>query len=443
MYSEELLMNKNPVIIVPGLGRSKLVLCDDAGNKIKNAWPFELDTKAILDELKGSLMKLMLFRKDAGFSDRIADIVREVAEPLALNSDGTKKNNIKADEFRKPVSECSAEEKSFIYKAVPVDMFGEKLSEDRLFYFAYDFLGDIGELAASLDSFISFVKEKTGSEKVDLLVVSTAGSVFKAYLKDYSVKSDIGKAVCVAATLDGASLVADIYENKLNLSNPMSLLSSVGGKAATLSQMAGMIPEEVINNVISKSIDVIKTLILDNCTALWALVPSSETENALSAANVNDVLREKVRELASFDFATYLAENEVYAVGGCGKTLPPVAASSDIDCDGLVDTASVTYGVSSEKVWLYRNQTHDSILYNDSVMSLVLKILCGEDVAEYPRENGARNVKKLKNELIPKIEADENAKAFVEEYKNMLGAVIITDDSQVKELENKIESMNS
>ncbi len=436
-------MNKNPVIIVPGLGRSKLVLCDDSGNKIKNAWPFELDTKAILDELKGSLMKLMLFRKDAGFSDRIADIVREVAEPLALNPDGTKKHNIKAVEFRKPVSECSAEEKTFIYKAVPVDMFGEKLSEDRLFYFAYDFLGDIGELAASLDSFISFVKEKTGSEKVDLLVVSTAGSVFKAYLKDYSVKSDIGKAVCVAATLDGASLVADIYENKLNLSNPMSLLSSVGGKAATLSQMAGMIPEEVINNVISKSIDVIKTLILDNCTALWALVPSSETENALSAANVNDVLREKVRELASFDFATYLAENEVYSIGGCGKTLPPVVASSDIDCDGLVDTASVTYGVSSEKVWLYRNQAHDSILYNDSVMSLILKILCDEDVSEYPRENGARNVKKLKNELIPKIESDENAKAYIDEYRNMLGAVIITDDSQVKELENKIVALNS
>ena len=88
-------MNKNPVIIIPGLGRSKLVLCDDSGNKIKNAWPFELDTKAILDKLKGSLMKLMLFRKDAGFSDRIADIVREVAEPLALNPDGRKKHNIK------------------------------------------------------------------------------------------------------------------------------------------------------------------------------------------------------------------------------------------------------------------------------------------------------------------------------------------------------------
>lgn len=435
-------MNKNPVIIIPGLGQSKLVLCDDAGNKIKNAWPFEIDANAILDELKGSLMKLMFFRKDAGFSDRIAEIVREIAEPLAVNPDGTKKHNIKAVEFRKPVSECSAEEKSFIYKAVPVDMFGEKLSEDKLFYFAYDFLGDICELAASLDSFISFVKEKTGSEKVDLLVVSTAGSVFKAYLKDYSLKSDIGKAVCVAATLDGASIVADIYENKLSLDNPMSLLSSVGGKAASLGQMAGMIPEEVINNVISKSIDVIKTLILDNCTALWALVPSARTENALSAVNANGVLVEKVKELASFDFASYLAESEVYAVGGCGKTLPPVV-SSVIDCDGLVDTASVTYGVATDKVWLYRDQAHDSILYNDSVMSLVLKILCDEDVSEYPRENGARNVKKLKNELIPKIESDENAKAYIEEYKNMLGAVVIIDDSQIKELENKIGSLNS
>ncbi len=436
-------MNKNPVIIVPGVGRSKLVLCDADGNTIKNAWPFELDTKAILDELKGSLMKLMLFRKDAGFSDRIADIVREVAEPLALNPDGTKKNNIKVVEFRKPVSECTDEEKSFIYKTATVDMFGEKLSEENLFYFAYDFLGDISDIAASLDSFISFVKEKTGSEKVDLLVISTAGAVFKAYLKDYSIKSDISKVVCAAATLDGASLVADIYENKLNLDNPMSLLSSLGGKAASLGQMAGMIPADVINNIISKSLDVIRTLILDNCTALWALVPSARTENALSAVNVNDVLREKVRELATFDFASYLAENEVYSIGGCGKNLPPVVASCDIDCDGLIDTSSVTYGVSSDKVWLYRNQAHDSILYNDSAMSLILKIFCDEDVSEYPRENGSRNVKKLKNELIPKIETNEQAKPYIEEYRNMLGAVVVTGDSEVKELENKIESMNA
>ena len=52
-------------------------------------------------------------------------------------------------------------------------------------------------------------------------------------------------------------------------------------------------------------------------------------------------------------------------------------------------------------------------------------------------------MKKLKNELIPKIESDENAKAYIEEYKNMLGAVVITDDSQIKELENKIGSLNS
>lgn len=437
-------MNKNPVIIIPGIAQSKLILCDADGNKIKNAWPFELDTKAILDELKGSIMKLMLFRKDAGFSDRIAEIVREAADPLSLNSDGTEKNNVKAVEFRKPVSECSAEEKKFVYKMAPVDMFGEKLSEDRLFYFSYNFLGDIGEVAVSLDSFISFVKEQTQSEKVDLLVVSTAGTVFKAYIKNFGLKSDIGKVVCAGATLDGASLVADLYENKLNLDNPAELLSSLGGKAASLGQMAGMIPSEVINNIISKSFNVLRTLIINNCTALWALIPSARFGDVLSSMNVSNELAEKVKGMNDYseEFTSYLGNSEVYAIGGCGKNLPPVVASYGVDCDGIVDTASVTYGVSSDRVWLYRNQAHDSILYNDSAMSLIIKIFCDEDISDYPHENGSRNVKKLKNELIPKIEGKEQSAALVEEYRNVIGAVAITDDSEIKELENKIESMN-
>lgn len=440
-------MNSNPVIIIPGIGQSKLVLCDDAGNKIKNAWPFEIDGKAILEELKGSLMKLMLFRKDAGFSDRIADIVRDIAEPLAVNPDGTKRHNVKPVELRKPVSECTAEEKAFIYKMAPVDMFGEKLSEDKLFYFAYDFLGDITDVAASLDSFVCFVKEKTSCEKVDFLVVGTAGAVLKAYLKDYSVKSDCGKIVCAAAALDGSSLVADIYENKLKLDNPVGLLSSLGGKAASLGSMAGMLPPDVMNNIITKSLDVIKTLIVGNCTLLWSLVPVGRFDSILTSVNISDALKEKVKAQHEYSlaFSSAIKDYDFCLLAGCGRKMPPVVCSEDTDSDGFVDTASATLGMTGDNVWLFRNQSHESVLYNDAAMSLIIKIFCGEDVSAYPPENGSRSVKKLKNELIPSLEKSgtDEAKACIIEYESLIGAVVIENDSEIKNLESKAQSITS
>ena len=440
-------MNKNPVIIIPGLGQSKLVLCDDAGNKIKNAWPFEIDAKAILDELKGSLMKLMFFRKDAGFSDRIAEIVREIAEPLAVNPDGTKKNNIKAVEFWKPVSGCSAEEKNFIYKMAPIDMYGEKISEDRLFYFAYDFLGDITCVAEELDEFVSFVKGTTGCEKADFLVISTGGAVLKAYLKDYGVKSDIENIVCAGATLDGSSVVADILENKLRLDNPMELLSSFGGKAASLGQMAGIIPPDVMENIITKSIAVLRELIVDTCTSLWANVPHGRFSGALSGAEMSDTLREKVTALNNYhdEFVASIDNYDFYMLAGCGKKLPVVCESVNTDSDGLVDTLSATLGRTGDNVYLFRGQSHDSILYNDAAMSLALKILCGEDISDYPHENGSRSVRKLKNELIPALRKSDNAQAesYIKKYEDLIGAVVVTDDSAVKALETEIAAITS
>ena len=440
-------MNTNPVIIIPDIGQSKLVLCDSEGNRIKNAWPFEIDAKAILEELKGSLMKLMLFRKDAGFSDRIADIVRDVAEPLAVNSDGSKKYNVKPVEFRKPVSECTAEEKAFIYKMTPVDMFGKKLNEDKLFYFAYDFLGDIADVAALLDSFVSFVKEKTACKKVDLLVVGTAGAVLKAYLKDYSVKSDCEKIICAAATLDGSSLVADIFENKLKLDAPASLLSSLGGKAASVGSMAGMLPPEVMNNIITKSLDVIRTLIVDNCTSLWGLIPVGRFDSVLAAVNVSDALKEKVTAQHEYalTFSSAIKDHDFYMLGGCGRKMPPVVFSEDTDSDGIVDTVSATLGYRGDKVWLFRNQSHESLLYNDAAMSLIIKIFCGEDVSAYPSENGSRSVKQLKNELIPSLInlGTDEAKTLTDEYESLVGAVVVENDNEIKNLETKARNIIS
>lgn len=449
-------MNTNPVIIVPGIGQSKLIAEDKNGKKIKNAWPVEIDEKTLLNELKGSLMKMMLFRTDGGFSDKVAGIVNDVTDLLSVNPDGSKKYNIKPIVFEKSFAECTNDEKKYISDNVPVQDIAEKIGDDKIFYFAYDFFGDIADTAVSLDAFITFVKEKTGCDKVNLLVYSIGSAVLKAYLKDYSVKCDCKKILNIAGALDGSSLVADIFENKIHLEDPIGLLSSLGGKAASVSSMAGMLPGDVIENVIKKSLAVIKKNLLDCCTTLWALIPEDRFDAVFASLKPESALAEKVKALHEYsksfkDAAKALAQNgtEFYQICGCGKKLPEVVESYDICSDGIVDTSSASFGgVFPETTWYFNNQHHIYAMYNDIAFSLAVKILAGEDTQNYPLKNGSRNIKKLKYQLIPKVKkALETASGDVKnelenclaEYENILSETVIENDDNVKLLEKRIE----
>lgn len=467
-------MNNNPVIVIPGIGQSKLILADDQGNKIKDAWPVTIDTKAIVEELKGSLMKVMLFRKDAGFSDKIAAIAQETCEPLAVNEDGTKKHNIITVSYNKSVAECSESEKKFIYKMIPMEALGESVGEDKLFYFAYDPFGDAYDIAAKLDEFISFVKTENACEKVDFICVSLGGVVLRAYLDLYSSKNDVEKVVNVVSALDGSSLIADIFDDKLLLDDPAGLLDSIGGKAASMSSMIGMLPAEVINNTVKKCLSVLKKSLISNCTMMWGSVPTAGfSAIADSYTGMDTALRAKITRLYDFTASFPAKAKELeskgmkfYQICGYGNGIAPVCKSKDISSDGMIDVASASmssvstkvdsqpdaaYCVFPERTWFFNKMSHNDAAYNDVVLSLVKDILTGtvDSVCDkYPQFNGTRNIRKLKSVLIPKAEkavadgihSEELSKAIAD-YKQLLTETVITADDKVKELENRITSL--
>lgn len=372
-------MSSTPVIIIPAAGQSKLVYADKKSGKIRNAWPFELDEKALMDEMKGSLMKMMLFRTDAGFSDKVAGIVDDITQPLSVNADGTKKYDLSALLSGRSYAECDEEQKNFINKVYPVSSLAEKTGAENIFYFDYDFLGDISAVAASLDGLTEAVVAKTGSEKVNFIVYSTGGAVLKAYIRDYSVKSRIEKVFCVACALDGASVVADVYENKLNLENPAGLLSSLGGKAASLSSIAGVLPADVIGNVISKSMKVLDANILGGCTSLYALIPSDRADAVIASRAMNPQLREKVTAMNEYskrfadEVKKLIADGVSFSfICANGKKLPEVFGSAGVDCDGIVDTVSATLGGAFAENTIYIEEgDHFSMLKNEKVREYI------------------------------------------------------------------------
>lgn len=467
-------MSYNPVIIIPGIGQSKVILADENGCKIKNAWPVEIDSKAVIEELKSSLMKMMLFRKDAGFSDKIAAVVHEACDPLSLNSDGTKKYNTVPVSYNKSVAQCDESEKKFIYKMVPMEALGEEIGEDKLFYFAYNPFGDAYSTASELNDFVATVKEQTNCEKVDFICVSLGGVVLRAYLDLYSEKHDVEKIVNVVAALDGSSLIADVFEDRLLLDDPAALLSAVGGKAASVASMTKMLPEEVITNTINKSLTELKDNLILNCTMMWGSIPANRFDAVMSRyQGMNDTLKAKVTKLYDFslnfrDTAKILAENgmQFYQICGCSGSIFPVCESKNIQADGMVDVSSASFGAKCAdtdslpdisgcafpgRTWFFKKMSHNDTAYNDVALSLVKDIITGEvdSVCDrYPRFNGTRNIRKLRYDLIPKaktaIEEGRNVSELtkaVEDYEKILSDTVIIDDGNVKELESRIKSL--
>ena len=110
------LSKHTPCVILPGIGQSKVELVDTTGNKIKMAWPLDVEGEDILNALKMPLAKMMLLRRDAGFSDKVKEVFSEIADPIATLPDGSMKNALRVVSYPRSLAECAADEKRYIYK---------------------------------------------------------------------------------------------------------------------------------------------------------------------------------------------------------------------------------------------------------------------------------------------------------------------------------------
>lgn len=480
----------NPVIIIPGIGQSKIELIDRDGNKIKNAWPVDIDMKSALDDLKGSLMKMMLFRRDAGFSDKVAKIVQSAVDPLRVAANGQPANTLRVASYPRPISECSQENKRFIYKMIPLEELGKAIGEENLFYFAYNPFSEVYTTAQELNDFVSIVKEKSGSEKIDFIAVSLGGAILKAYLELYAGRNDIGSIACVCAALDGTDFAADIFENALDLENPAKYLSYAGDKAAQAAPMLAMIPSDVVDACINKSLSEAKTALLYNSTMMWACIPNSRFD-AIADKNMSSLTAEVQEKIKSFHTYSLTFADKVKELKDCGvrfciisgfgKKGLPVFRSADENSDMVVTAASSSLGAAAKKIrgdaqpsyedidassaalpentWFFMGQGHNAAAYNDVLLSLVTKFITGEiddinSLPGYPQFNLTRNIKKLKYDLIPKANrvlndpaADEALKekfrVLRDEYNALLASTVIKDAPGTTELEEKYSSLLS
>ena len=407
-----------PCIILPGIGQSKVELLDKKGEKIKMAWPLDVNGDELMGKLKGPLMKMMLFRKDGGFSDKVASVLAEAIDPVAVNPDGTMKNNVRVVTYPR-LSDCTDDQQRYIYKMVPMQKLTAVIGEENLYFFAFNSFGEPYKTARALDAYIQQVKEETGSDRVNLVPVSLGGALCTAYFDAYGAKNDVKRVLYFVAALQGTHLIADVMEKKINAEDPLSVLEIFAGKDTVekLKSLTAMLPDGVLEATMDKALDVLLNNTVYNCGMLWATVPPERYE-ALAVKHLSDTKHAALRAMtdkywnAQKNLRSIIAQRqangtEFFAVTGYNLRLLPVAASDKVSSDGIIHTASCSLGASvkplgefyteaeaadnlyispdrtvdastgylKDATWYFRDQFHDATAYNDTALEIAKRVL--------------------------------------------------------------------
>ncbi len=458
----------SPTVIVPGIGQSKVDLIDAQGNRIKGAWPLDLNAEELMAGLKAPLMKMMLLRHDLGFSEKLGSVIREAVSPLAGDNEGNMINRLRVIDFPNSVAECSEDEKKYIYKMVPMEGLTAAIGEDHLYYFAYNSFGSVYDTAADLRAFIQRVKEKTGHDKVNLIPVSLGGCVSIAYFDAYGDDGDIDRVLNMVAGLNGTRIIGEVATGDLTTDDINGLLEQfIGGKGKDLASILKVMPKGVPEKAINSFLEAILDTMILRSTMMWAMIPCELYDKAREKHLKDkkfDVLRAKADRFhqAQLNLAKIIEKEkamgvEFFTVCGYGLPLPAFIVSNKMTSDAVINLSSTSLGAYSapvgetlpesytqqntncceghnhispdrtidastgffpESTWFFKAQYHDDVAYNDVALALSKRILTDKSFtsvhsdARFPQFNGTRNIKKIKYELLPKARAVDRSKLY-------------------------------
>lgn len=265
------------LIVIPGFGQSALRGAETGGRQY---WPPEVDSETVLGKMKGPFMKLLFFRRDAGFTDAAVKLMREFSAPLAFGDDGKPKNETRA-----------ASNVHMLGSACPVDALKARYG-DKLFVFGYHFLQSPRENAARL---AAFMDEKDVS-RADFLTLNFGANVLLAF-QDAFGAARTDRTVAVAPCFDGLSAVADAYEGRLDGVAVKGMLEKIEHKTvASLREILKMMPSEIFDTLIKKLVAVAMEDVMLRAPGAWATAEAARVpaliEQKLSSSALSAVCEE-------------------------------------------------------------------------------------------------------------------------------------------------------
>ena len=308
-----------------------------------------------------------------------------------------------------------------------------------------------------------------GADRVILVPMSMGASVVSAYLSKYPDTADnhVKKVVSIVGCWKGSDIVYDLLTRHYADNSPdlfyNGLIAEMVGEpwGYLVNFVLRFFSKKALRGFIDQALGAIGDVILLNTPSLVALVPDD------NYAEIREMIKsDTVREQTDFYYnAQSTLKERLSALDAqgvdfafiSGYGLPYGAITSDYrafgfmyhaertNSDEIIDVSSTAPGTKSvaynqqfedeagrelspdrsidisetyykDSTWFFKGQKHE-LEYNNTAIELAINIAMGniatvadcddpaEDGLYYPQFNGARNVKSLKRDYIPTLEA--------------------------------------
>lgn len=372
-----------PSIVIPGLFQSETYCLDENGNPLLDSdgnvrtGPFFLDTNEIIKEaVTKALVPLaatLISQNDENdrFGKALGDVLgKALIEQVRSDANGKPVHNFGAVKYTSSMAELSQHDKEWAYDAIPLQLYAQQAGEDHLYFFSYNSMGNIIEIADELYNLIQQVKEETGHDKVNVAPISQGGAVFNALLEFHKdVINDINRIVYIIPAVDGSDVIGDIYAYGLNTSDdaiydyliPTLLGDDQQWLGYLVNLLLRILPKDTLKRILSVAVDTLISDYLINTTAIWALIPQESYLIAREKYLLGDEHDEIRRQTDLFYQAQVNAHKNILAareagvsvfdICGYNKALYPVAQSWDKkNADGVIHLNSTSLGAVSAPV---------------------------------------------------------------------------------------------
>ncbi len=365
-----------PSIVIPGIFQSETKYYED-GVATDLEPPFfmgstiEIVGMAVTDALI-PIAKLVATQedKDNQAAQAVADVLGEaLMEKSRCDENGKFVHDIRATKYNDSFADLSAHDQEYILDQIPLQNYIDIAGGENLYFFSYASLGNMIDTAQELYDFIQFVKEDSGSDKVNIVPISQGGSVANALMQIYadnnrSVAEDINRIVYVVPALDGSTLIGEIYQYGLIDDEELytTMLPSLMGEEDMLSYLINIILRIMPNANVNAILDTaVYTLVKDYTrysTLMWGLCPSGNYEACREMYLMDEGLEEIRRQTDWFynaqckryDNIEYAIEDgvKVFDIVDYNVSLYQLVDSWDeVNADGIIQLDSTSMGAFS------------------------------------------------------------------------------------------------
>lgn len=200
-----------PIIQVRGVGST---LYDGSSNEIFSAENIVNGILPVIPDLTIALAKQDTY----AIVSAAKKAMDTIFAPVKYDNNASRSNTVTANCNNAPVEDYMNFQGNLSQEQILLKAAHDKLGDDHVYQFTYDWTGNPFRIAEELDAFIENVKATSGHSKVSINAESMGGAIVSTYIKEYDpFGSNIETLVMANSAFNGLEMMGQLFVGNIDV----------------------------------------------------------------------------------------------------------------------------------------------------------------------------------------------------------------------------------